>query len=343
MATNRLAKLRAMRTDSLIKAASALDEAYDRVVEEEPIRYAIGAMQQLDPDYTANTLAEGDRIKSQLNKGLNSQRERAEFEYQGSVTNGTNVKVHSDLDLLTIATDFYTVEPPGTVAFQYAGDPLAELKALRTSCATIIKGQFPAVKVDESGDMCIALSGGSLRREIDVVIANWWHTTEFQTYALQIYKGVKVLDIGKNIRKENKPFLHNARIENRDKETKGNLRKVIRLLKSLKYNADKEVDISSYDIASIAYSMPDASLAAGSANELLLVESASNYLASLVVNEQQRNSLWVPNQTRRIFCEGGATYIGLLSLFGETHDLNEEIKASLAKTFRKVTDARILH
>jgi hypothetical protein len=332
-----------MRTDSLIKAASAFDEAYDRILEDESIRYAIGAMQQLDPDYNANTFAEGDRIKSQLDKGLNAQGETAEFEYQGSVTNNTHVKVHSDLDLLTISTEFYNIEPPGKVINRYTGDPLAELKSLRRSCVKIIKDRFPAVRVDETGSKCIALSGGSLRREIDVVIANWWHTTDFQTYPLSIYRGVKVLDIEKSIRQENKPFLHNFRIDNRDKETKGNLRKLIRLLKSLKYNTDSEVDISSYDISSIVYSMPDVDLAADSSNELLLVESAKNYLASLAVNEQLRNSLWVPNGTRKIFGEGGATYLGLLSLFREAHDLSEEIKASLAKTFRKVTDARISH
>lgn len=343
MATNRLAKLRAMRTDSAIKAASAVYEAYDRILEDESVRYAVGAMQELDPDYTSNTFAEGDRIKSQLDSGLNSQGEQAEFEYQGSVTNNTHVRVHSDLDLLTIATDFYSIEPPGKPTSQYLGNPLTELKMLRASCVKIIKNRFPAVTVDESKGKCIALSGGSLRREIDVVIANWWHTTEFQSSHNPIYKGVKVLDVTENIRQENKPFLHNACIDDKDRNVNGNLRKVIRLLKSLKYNADTDVDISSYDIASIAYTMPNNLLAAGPTGELLLVENAHQYLASLVVNEAQRNSLWVPNGTRKIFGDGGATIGGLLNLFSETHDLSEEIKASLSKTFRKIADARIAH
>ena len=50
----------------------------------------------------------------------------------------------------------------------------------------------------------------------------------------------------------NKPFMHNYNINDKDVKT-GGLRKVIRLLKTLKYDAEKDVKISSYDIASLAY------------------------------------------------------------------------------------------
>jgi hypothetical protein len=182
-----------MRTDTAIKAASNFAEAYDSIKEDESIRYAIGAMQPLDPDYIANTFAEGDRVKSQLEENLGAYGFVTEFEYQGSTTNGTQVRVHSDLDLLTVATDFYSVQPPGKVTSHYHGDPLAELKSLRSACIQIVKAKFPKVHVDEKKGKCVGLSGGSLRREIDLVIANWWHTIEYQTYPIQRYKGVNVL------------------------------------------------------------------------------------------------------------------------------------------------------
>jgi hypothetical protein len=90
MATNRLAKLRARRTDPLIKAA-ALREAYDSMSEEEPVKYAVGAMQPIDKEYTSKTFEEGDRVKAQLAKALNQPAETAEFEYQCSVTNDTHI------------------------------------------------------------------------------------------------------------------------------------------------------------------------------------------------------------------------------------------------------------
>lgn len=343
MATNRLAKLRAMRTDTVIKAASTFAEAYDSIEEDESVRYAIGAMQPLDPDYIANTFAEGDRIKNQLTRNLGAHGFAAEYEYQGSTTNGTQVRVHSDLDLLTVATDFYTVQPPGKVTSPYEGDPLAELKGLRAACIKVISDKFPQVNIDASKGKCIALSGGSLRREIDVVIANWWHTVEYQAYPVQTYKGIKVLDVKANLRRENKPFLHNARLEEKDLATSGNLRKVIRLLKSLKYNADSEVPLSSYDIAAIGYTMPASMLSASQSRELVLLENAKNYLASLVVNKTAREALMVPNDTRKIFTEGGATEAGLLRLFSETNDLATDVSNALTSSFRKIQEAQIYH
>lgn len=343
MATNRLAKLRAMRTDRTIKVASAFDEAYDRIQESESIRYTIGAMQPLDPDYVANTFAEGDRVKTQLQQNLGSYGIAAEYEYQGSTTNGTQVRAHSDLDLLTVATEFYSVQPPGPVVSPFRGDSLAELKRLRAACIQIVKDKFPKVQVDENKGKCIALCGGSLRREIDIVIANWWHTVEYQNIPLKENLGVKVLDVKSNSRHGNKPFLHNARLQQKDDATSGNLRKVIRLLKSLKYNADFEVPISSYDIASIGYSMPHHLLLATEVTELMLLESAKAYLVSLINNQAAREALWVPNGTRKIFCDGGATYEGLLSLFSETYDLAEDVKRDLANSLRKIQDTKIYH
>src|SRR5579863_5137093 len=108
MATNRIGKLRARRTDPLIKAAAAgqLREVYDRISEDESVRYAIGAMQPIDDEYTKNTYEEGNRVKAQLDKALNQPRQTAEFEYQGSVTNNTHIKAHSDIDLLALHAYF---------------------------------------------------------------------------------------------------------------------------------------------------------------------------------------------------------------------------------------------
>jgi len=55
-----------------------------------------------------------------------------EFEYQGSVTNNTHIKAHSDIDLLALHAHFCTVQPPGKPTFLYQGDVLTDLKNLRT-------------------------------------------------------------------------------------------------------------------------------------------------------------------------------------------------------------------
>jgi hypothetical protein len=340
MATNRLAKLRARRTDPLIKAA-ALREAYDSMSEDEPVKYAVGAMQPIDKEYTNKTFEEGDRVKAQLAKALNQPAETAEFEYQGSVTNDTHIKVHSDIDLLVLHTYFVSVEPPGTPKNPYQGDALADLRNLRAASAKALKSAYPEVTVDDAPGKSIALEGGSLRRRIDVVISNWWNTVEYQTSGVAFQRGVKVFDSRANIRIENRPFLHNARIDQRDRLLNGNVRKVARLLKSLKYDADGKVNMSSYDITSIAYRMPDALMRPGHGAELLLVENTRGFLRLLLDDSALRASLRVPNEMRAIFGPEGASVEGLSQLFKETQDLVDDITKGLSRSFRKLSEARV--
>lgn len=282
MATNRVGKLRSRRTDPLIKTAE-MREVYDRISEDESVKYAIGAMQPIDKEYTNNTYEEGDRVKAQLDKSLNTQGAAVvEFEYQGSVTNNTHIKAHSDIDLLALHAHFYTIQPPGKPTILYQGDVLTDLKNLRTSCTQVLKSAYPTVSVNDAPGKAISLDGGSLRRKIDVVISNWWDTVEYQTSGLAFQRGVHVFDSKANIRVENRPFLHNAKIDEKDRLLDGNVRKVARLLKSLKYDADTKVDMSSYDITSIAYRIPDDLMRPAQGAELLLVENARGFLRLLL-------------------------------------------------------------
>jgi hypothetical protein len=340
MATDRIGKLRARRTDKVIKAAE-FREVYDAITDDESVRYAVGAMQPIDKQYTENTYAEGNRVKDQIDTSLNQSGVLVEFEYQGSVTNNTHIKAHSDIDLLALHNWFYTVQPPGTPTNPYQGNVITDLINLRAACLKVLESAYPKVTVNGAPGKSIALEGGSLRRKIDVVISNWWDTVEYQTHHLPHYRGVQIFDSATNQRIENRPFLHNHVIEGRDKTLNGNLRKVARLLKSLKYDADKKVNISSYDITSIAYRMPDDLMRPGHGAELLLVENARTFLSSLLANVQYRGSLLVPNGMRAIFCAEGASVEGLQQLYSEVQDLVNDINKGLSRSFRKLQDARV--
>jgi hypothetical protein len=152
-----------------------------------------------------------------------------------------------------------------------------------------------------------------------------------------------VFDSKVNERIGNRPFLHNARINERDQRVGGNVRKVARLLKSLKYDADTRLDISSYDITSIAYRMPDDLMRPGHGAELLLVENARTFLRSLIDHAEYRTSLLVPNEMRPIFGSRGATLEALKALYTEVQDLVNDISKGLSRSFRKLADARVTY
>lgn len=340
MPNNRIARLEARRTDPMVKGTD-LNEVYKRLAEIESVKYAIGAMQPIEHTYTANTIAEGDRVKNQLKEGLTAHQIGVEFRYQGSVTSDTHIRAHSDIDLLAIHQAFYSLEPPLQPSIPYLGDPLSDLTAMRGAAIRVLRSSFPAVTVDDSRGKAIALSGGSLRREIDVVIANWYDTIDYERTKQEYVRGVMILDASKAERITNKPFLHNERLDGRDRQVGGMLRRLIRLLKSLKYDADSDPEISSYDIAGIAYRMPDSLLAVPRDQELLLVRNAEVYLRYLIESPIERARLMVPNEMRLIFGTGGASEAGLRQLHREVAELLQDITTGMTRSFKKLEEARI--
>lgn len=352
--SSKLAKLRdrripydlALESFSFAKALRGDNEVYSRINESKAIKYALGAMQPIDHEYTENSYKEGDRIKNQLEQKLPLKGIMPDFRYQGSVTSDTHIKSHSDIDLLVIHDAFYAIEPPQKLSplhAAYMGDPLEDLITLRTESASILKSSFPAVTVDESGSKSITLTGGSLKRKIDVVSSNWYNTNLYAQTAQEYHRGVMILDIGTRSRPKNLPFLHNRKIDDKDRAFSNNLRKSIRLIKSMKYDSDKDVKVSSYDIAALAYCMPDRLLSVSAWHELMLVDNCVAHLATVIVNEEYRESLYVPDGSRKIFGNPGATVEGVTLLFSELYDLKKQIEIDLAETSRTINRAAIYY
>src|SRR5262245_5413109 len=123
----RLERLMQRRLDeSILVRASMANEVYRRIKESESVRYAVGAMQPIDPEYTKNTYAQGDRVRDQLKQRLGV---TCDYKYQGSVTTDTHIKARSDIDLLVIRLGWEWVEPPQPVPNPYQGDPREDMRA----------------------------------------------------------------------------------------------------------------------------------------------------------------------------------------------------------------------
>jgi len=304
---------------------------------EEDFSYLVDSMQPIDAQFTENTFKEGIRVRDQLAKNLPA-KYCAEFDFQGSVTSDTHIRIHSDIDLLALNGCFVSLDPGTPNNSPYGGDTMAELKSMRLDAAQLLKINFPAATVDDSPGKSISLEGGSLNRKIDVVIGNWWDTALWKQYKVKMARGVKILDTKVPEVIGNKPFWHNYEIDKKDKET-GGLRKVIRLLKTLKYDAEPELKISSYDIASIAWNMSESALSVQSDAYLALAENARDELKRFIDNKALRDGLSVPNGTRTIFGTGGATLESLRMLHTELADLIQRIEVARILSLSKSATA----
>lgn len=281
----------------------------------------VDAMSPIEPRFTEITFEQGDRVRSQLQENLPTTI-AVEFDYQGSVTNDTHIKKHSDIDLLALHCGFCTLDHGIVPANPYPNEKSVEdLLTLRDESVAILKDAFPEVDVKNKPGKAIRLEGGSLQRQIDVVVGNWWNTETWKQYNQKVFRGIRILDTKpptSTIR--NKPFWHNYQIDKKDKET-GTLRKVIRLLKTLKYDADPELSISSYDVAAIAWNMSNTALSVAESDYLQLAKSARSELKRFIDSDIVRNALDVPNGTRKVFGAGGATLEGLKALHKELDEL----------------------
>jgi hypothetical protein len=206
------------RHQPLDKQTHYFNEDYRRATTHTSFEYMVETMQPISDKYTEETFQQGDRVKAVLKANLEASYS-ARFAYQGSVTSDTHIQVHSDIDLLTIHGGFISSDLGVRPTILYQGQPKSDLQNLRTACEAILLLEFAEEDIDTSGGKAIGLSGGSLQREIDVVIANWWDTQRYKETALKKFRGVRIFDCNTQERIRNLPFLHNARIDAKDRKT----------------------------------------------------------------------------------------------------------------------------
>ena len=331
-----LANLRARRNpEGLIK------EAYASLQEDESAVYLVGATEAVEPSYTKKTYDEGDRVAKQIAAGLDGENLTAQYEYQGSVTKNTHIKAYSDLDLLVLDGRFVTLQKPQEPAQPYKGDPLQDLIQVRRICIAHLTSAFPKATVDHTGARSVKIFGGSLVRTVDIVPANWYDTNDYAEKKQKAYRGVQILNAHKPEREADQPFIHGLLIDCRDAKTIGNARKLIRLLKSLKYDSDGKLTISSYDIESLIYSMPEAEMQRPRGEEIPQAYFCWLWLKNVEDNQLLRESLSVPEGKRKIFAEGKATLAQLTALRSALEQLLWEVEQGLKRSFRKLAEARI--
>lgn len=309
--------LRKRRTDEETGRVRLVKEALSKSLPDSPAKahaYITETMEAVPKEYTDLTFEECTRVERQLERALKDAGYAAEFANQGSTTNNTHIKVHSDIDLLVCTKVFHFRAPPLKVETRWEGDPVEHVRGIRDVCLSTLAGAYPAARVDGSGAKALSISGGSLRRKVDVVPGSWVWTSGFVTSSHPEDRGVKILDLSGPRWIENYPFHHNRCLAARDKLAGGNLRKIIRFLKSVKCDAEVADQLSSYDISGLCYNLPDSVLYSVT-DELRMALGACQFALQVAKDEGLRGRLKVPNGTREVFEESREDMVsGLVEL-----------------------------
>lgn len=283
-------------------------EFYENLKESDSIKYTIGAMAQVDEKSTQVSISEGNRVADSLMKSLQIRNIYTTSRLQGSVALNIHIKGHSDVDMLIIENETINIETPKLKDYLPATDPRSMVKIvqeIRLESEDILPRNFYKVEVNIKGNKSIAMSGGSLQRKVDIVPACWYDTHKYQQTNNESDRGIKIYHKGDHKLLLNLPFTHIKLISDRDDIYRGNLRSTIRLMKNMiadMPDGKKRIvkKLSSYDLASIAYHMDD-KLYLPSEMRLGLVEKTREYLNYLLSYSYTRNSLDVPDGSRKIF------------------------------------------
>ena len=323
----RLQRLQERRYDSINKSIT-LSEAVRNSALSETERYILGSMEQVSSQQTEIVVRTGERVKSHLEKYLENENLYPDFEYQGSVTNNTHIKLNSDIDLLVVEKKFFTPKDGSYSTWSsYEGNPVETIRYLRSKCKIGLVSGFPAARVTEKSK-CLGISGGSLQRDVDVVPCNWIKNAEYERTNNKAYLGIRVLDVDKNVWIENYPFLHNWYLNYKDENTSGNLKRIIRLLKTLKEDAELTIDVSSYDICGLVHSIDDASIKSyHGEGKFDFLKRFLTYSKDLETNQGKRDSIYVPNKTRKLFSSDGLNVSELKNLNNELDAILDEVRS----------------
>ncbi|MEO6520528.1 MAG: hypothetical protein ABIN91_02550 [Mucilaginibacter sp.] len=243
------------------------------------LEYVRYAMNGVEPAYTQRSKEAGENVKTHLiNGGISD----ASFQYQGSVMTNTHVKGYSDVDLLVISEKFYSYDAfemssilnessrqiyygatqlakmrAETQTTNYQGNALSDLRSLRMDSETILRGKY--LICDTSKPKSIKITNNNLRRDVDIVIANWYDDVTSVINDKGNNRGIQVYN--KDLHQKGKidfPFISIERINNRSTITAGRLKKMIRFLKNLKGKSKLAIELNSFDINAICYDIDQA-------------------------------------------------------------------------------------
>lgn len=262
----------------------------------ENLKYLVEATRKIDSKYNAKTVEAANRVQKHLEDGLNLHFRRA-YRTQGSVITSTNIKVHSDFDLLTIVDRYHYHAPSVPVKSLYTfSEPSDDIKNLRTQSAKILKGIYD--EVDDSGEKCISIFNKSLGRKVDVVFGFWYNTEKYEETNDEYYRGIKFSTTGT----PDYPFAHLYNVNYKGDSTLDGSRKAIRLLKNLKADSESKIDLlKGFHCTSLIHSIEDSLLKHPYSSELSLAKATSTELGKLIDNAAYRRSVLSPNKRETPF------------------------------------------
>lgn len=258
----------------------------------ENVKYLIESMRPIDKKYNEKTLEAALRVQKHLESGFNLHFNRA-YKTQGSVRTGTNIKVHSDFDLLVIVDRYHYPQKSDPNNVYTYSDPNEDIIELRKQSVKILKGIYD--EVDDSGEKSISIFNKSLNRKVDIVFCFWYHSEKFEATKDEHYKGIYLFKFPTRTRILDYPFATISNVNYKGDATINGSRRGIRLLKTLKADSDVKICLSSFQLTTIVHSIENELVKYTAGQELKIAQAMSKEIQNLITDSIYRKSVKSPN------------------------------------------------
>lgn len=299
----KLEKLKDRRFDRELQQ-SVLSSSFTTSKLPDNIKYIIESMIPINNNYNKKTKEAGKRVQNHLENNFNLHFKR-DYRPQGSVMTKTNIKVHSDYDLLTIISRYYYPEPKLQNLKPYtASDPIDDIKELRRQAENILGDIYD--EVNKEGTKSISIRNKSLNRTVDVVFCFWYHIEDYLKSQDEYYRGIYLFDFPKEKQIIDYPFAHMQKVNAKGAATNDGSRKGIRLLKSIKMDSDsdseKKIKLSSFHLTTLVHQIENRELYYEKrGSEIMILNAMLNQVKKMILQPNYRKSIESPNATEKPF------------------------------------------
>jgi len=313
----------------------------------EYIKRAMGSVGEL---YTKRSKDAGEKVKDHLRECLSE----VSYRYQGSVMTNTHIRGSSDIDLLVICDKFYSYNNFAVnyimnnneqqVRLQninnnaidrvrkvynekkYEGNPNQDLMNIRLKSER--KLSFVYNICDITKPKAIKITNQNLYRDVDIVVASWYDDIRSIIFDGGDYRSIQIYNKHEDSRgRVESPFLSIKRVNERDVNVNGRLKKMIRFLKNIKMDSQKDIALSSFDINAICYNIEPGRYK--TLDYLRLVLILFEEFSMIAGNEEYRNSIKSVDGSEDIFKGNDGKIKAFLSLFEFFRSVFGDVKVRL--------------
>lgn len=271
------------RYDEAIKDYVLSASFYDEHLPK-PVRYVLESMEKIDPSYAHNVYTNTKKIHETVEEELASKGIKTAVRHQGVLKTETHIELYGEVDML------YILDETASHKDVFVLGQIIRENMLKQNLQRTDYGDGVHIRLITQKPVC----------KINLIPCSWINNSQFVKTRNELYHAIAIYNFKEKTKKKYLPFLNMARISSKDNATRGNYKRLIRLMRSL--CADAFISLSVYDLVGLFYSLADDRLLTKDHQHLQFLPNITTHLKLLLGgNKSKLAQLVSPSEKELVF------------------------------------------